>query len=89
MGRTPGSWNSNRGGGMNLKAISAQPETVFENQLNLISASEFCDRFGYSMKTIYEWKYRPKKNKIPEKLVVKIRGKLFVRADIFLNLVPL
>jgi hypothetical protein len=60
---------------------------VFENQINLMKASEFCTRFGYSMKTIYEWKYRPKRNKVPTDLVVKFRGKLFIRTDILRTLV--
>ena len=60
---------------------------VFDNLVSLMKASEFCSRFGYSMKTVYDWKYRPKKNKIPDDLVVKIRGKLFVRTDILKGLI--
>lgn len=63
-------------------------ELVFENQIHLIPASEFCSRFGYSMKTIYEWKYRPRRNKIPQGLVTKFRGKLFIRTDILKGLFP-
>ncbi len=59
---------------------------VFEN--SLMKASEFCSAFGYSMKTIYEWKYRPRKNKVPDDLVVKFRGKLFIRTDILRGLAP-
>lgn len=61
---------------------------VFENSMNLIPASEFCSRFGYSMKTIYEWKYRAKRNKVPPGLVTKFRGKLFIRTDILKGLFP-
>ncbi len=61
---------------------------VFENSINLMEASEFCSQFGYSIKTIYEWKYRPKRNKVPENLVVKFRGKLFIRVDILRSLIP-
>jgi hypothetical protein len=60
----------------------------FDNQVPLMAATEFCSRFGYSMKTIYDWRYRPKKNKVPDKMVVKIRGKLFVRTDIYRSLIP-
>jgi hypothetical protein len=63
-------------------------EMFFDNQLPLMTAADFCSRFGYSIKTIYDWKYRPKKNKIPEKMVIKIRGKLFVRMDIYKSLIP-
>jgi hypothetical protein len=71
------------------RAISGREEVappVFEN--TLMKASEFCSAFGYSMKTIYEWKYRPKKNKVPDDLVVKFRGKLFIRTDILRGLAP-
>ena len=62
---------------------------LFDNQLPLMTVEEFCSRFGYSKKTIYDWRYRPKKNKIPQKLVVKIRGKIFIRTDVYRSLVPL
>ena len=64
------------------------PQPVFENQFQFLQASEFCSRFGYSMKTIYEWRYRPKRNKIPDNLVVKFRGKLYVRTDVLKSLTP-
>lgn len=67
--------------------IASRERTVFENQPELIKASDFCKRYGYSMKTIYEWKYRPKRNRIPEGLVVKFRGKLFIRTDILGSLI--
>jgi hypothetical protein len=60
---------------------------IFENSFELMKASEFCIRFGYSMKTIYEWNYRPKKHNIPDNLVVKFRGKLFIRTDILKSLI--
>lgn len=69
------------------QARGVPPAMVFENQIDLMKASEFCTRFGYSMKTIYEWKYRPKRNKVPADLVVKFRGKLFIRTDILKTLV--
>ena len=65
------------------------PEEIFENGIELMKASEFCSRFGYSMKTIYEWKYRPKRNKVPDNLVVKFRGKLFIRTDVLRGLSPI
>jgi hypothetical protein len=61
---------------------------VFENSMNLISVPEFCSRFGYSTKTIYEWRYRPKRNKVPADLVVKFRKRLFIRKDILQGLIP-
>lgn len=61
---------------------------LFDNSLGLIPASEFCSRFGYSIKTVYDWRYRPKKNKVPAELVVKFRGKLFVRISLLNGLAP-
>ncbi|MBI4403618.1 MAG: hypothetical protein HY537_05630 [Deltaproteobacteria bacterium] len=61
---------------------------VFDNLFGLMSAAEFCSRFGYSIKTIYDWKYRPKKNKVPADLVVKFRGKLFVKTELLKGLIP-
>ena len=61
---------------------------IFDNSFSLIPAQEFCSRFGYSIKTIYDWKYRPKKNNVPTDLVVKFRGKLFIQKDILKNLIP-
>lgn len=68
---------------------SLNGDGVFENQLPLMTAAEFCSRFGYSIKTIYEWKYRPKRNGVPNGLVIKFRGKLFIRTDILRGLIPL
>lgn len=73
----------------NVSTGTHNPELIFENQFQLMKASEFCSKFGYSMKTIYEWKYRPKRNKVPENLVVKFRGKLFIRTDILRGLSPI
>ena len=70
-------------------SVGVAPEAgVFDILSELIKASEFCSRFGYSMKTVYEWKYRPKRNKVPDNLVVKFRGRLFIRTDILRNLIP-
>ena len=71
-----------------LRADTASAQ-VFDNQIPLMTITEFCSRFGYSKKTIYDWKYRPKKNKVPHNLVTKIRGKIFIRTDIYRSLVLL
>lgn len=64
------------------------PGMVFDKLIELMPAPEFCSRYGYSMTTIYDWKYRPHRNKIPKDLVVKFRGKLFIRTDILRSLIP-
>ncbi len=81
----PGTSRGSSIGGLNLPPSGVE---VFDNQVALIKASEFCSRYGYSMKTIYEWKYRPRRNKVPDGLVVKFRGRLFIRLDILRNLIP-
>jgi len=55
---------------------------LFNNKIELVAAKEFCEIFGYKISTIYDWKYRPKKNKIPEDLFVKLRRKLHLRTDV-------
>jgi hypothetical protein len=71
-----------------IEAGGSPPAMVFDNQFPLMTIEDFCSQFGYSKKTIYDWRYRPKKNKIPSNLVVKIRGKVFIRADIYRSLRP-
>ena len=73
---------------LNINPGGSSPGGVFENKIDMITASEFCSKFGYSMKTIYDWRYRPRRNKVPENLVVKFRGKLFVRTDVLKSLIP-
>jgi hypothetical protein len=62
-----------------IESGATSPDTIFDKKIELMRASEFCSKFGYSMKTVYDWKYRPKKNRVPADLVVKFRGKLFIR----------
>lgn len=69
-----------------MQPINSAP--FFDNLSSLMKASEFCKRFGYSMKTIYDWRYRPGRSKVPDNLIVKFRGKLFVRTDILKGLIP-
>ncbi len=70
-----------------IKAEGKSSVAACDNQFPLMTLEEFCSQFGYSKKTVYDWKYRPKKNKVPSELVVKIRGKVFVRADVYRSLV--
>lgn len=66
----------------------SEPFAFFDKKIGLIPASEFCREFGYSMKTVYDWNYRPQQNNIPKNLIVKFRGKLFLRVDILKQLLP-
>ena len=60
---------------------------LFENRIELVEAKEFCELFGYKISTIYDWKYRPRKNKIPDNLFVKLRRKLHLRTDVLRTMI--
>lgn len=55
---------------------------LFENSKGLLSPREVSDLLGISIKTIYDWKYRPSLRKVPQRLFVKFNRKLFIRTDI-------
>lgn len=57
----------------------------FDMGIELINAQDFCNLTGYSMKTIYDWKYRKKKYKTPEQLFIVLRNRLHLRVDILKN----
>ncbi len=55
---------------------------LFENQGGCISLREFCERFGYPIKTVYDWKHRPAKYKAPKDLFLKFNREVFVRLEV-------
>lgn len=55
---------------------------LFENRKGCMKISEFSERFGYPVKTIYDWKYRPKKYQAPKNLFLKFNREIFVRLDV-------
>ena len=57
-------------------------EQLFKNLPKLIRPQVLADELGLSIKTIYDWKYRGKTRNIPEKLFLKICGRLYVRTDV-------
>ena len=67
---------------LNGSDYSSRYRMIFDNRIELLEAKEFCRLFGYKISTIYDWKYRPKKNKIPDDLFVKFRNKLHLRTDV-------
>lgn len=75
--------------GLNVIGIGTDSDEsgFFDSEIDLIPIAEFCSRYGYSKKTVYDWKYRQKQNKIPNNLIVKFRGKLYIRIDVFKQLV--
>ena len=62
--------------------IQSRYHLIFDNRIELLEAKEFCQIFGYKISTIYDWKYRSKKNKVPDDLFVKFRRKLHLRTDV-------
>lgn len=57
-------------------------DTLFDNTKSLLRPHEVSELLGVSRETVYDWKYRSKKRGVPDKLFLKLRGKLFIRADI-------
>lgn len=55
---------------------------LFENQGGCIGLREFCDRFGYSIKTVYDWKHRPRRYGAPRDLFLKFNREVFVRLEV-------
>lgn len=66
----------------NCEKPKSPRSVLFDNRIEFLEAKEFCKIFGYKISTIYDWKYRPKKNKIPNDLFVKFRRKLHLRTDV-------
>lgn len=65
-------------------------EQFFENLRGLVRPEEFAKLTGFSVQTVYNWNYRTRAtSRIPKELFVKVRGKLFIRADVFKNWISL
>lgn len=61
-----------------------QNEPFFDNLKGMLRPEELSKKTGFSVKTIYNWRYTSTANeKVPMNLFVKFRGKLFIRADVF------
>lgn len=64
------------------KSDESRYSVLFDSRIEFLEAKEFCQIFGYKISTVYDWKYRPKKNNIPNHLFVKFRRKLHLRTDV-------
>lgn len=53
-----------------------------ENKIEFIELDEFCRGSGYSIKTVYDWKYRKRKYKTPNDLFAKFNAKVFLRVAV-------
>ena len=59
-------------------------DLFFENLPKMLKASRVASLFDISIKTIYDWHYRPNKRKIPVPmgLIRKFNGDLFIDTEI-------
>ena len=67
---------------VNRQSKEQQSILGFDNLPKLLTTKVVSSLFGYSINTIYDWKYRPKKYHIPRGLFLKVNQKLFIRSDI-------
>jgi len=63
--------------------LSEEIKPLFENLKGWLRPEELSKRTGFSVKTIYNWRYQSRSKDIPEALFVKFGGKLFVRTEVF------
>lgn len=73
--------------GKNDKSPDNKPENlvnylIFENRKGCMSLRDFSERFGYPVKTLYDWRHRPGKYKAPKDLFLKFNREIFVRLDV-------
>jgi len=57
-------------------------DSFFDNLKGWMRPQEVAETFGFSVLTIYSWKAKAKKRKIPDGLFVKFNRKLYVRTDV-------
>ena len=62
--------------------LNNNSDELFQNLPKLIRPEFLASLLGLSISTIYDWKYRAKMRKIPEKLFLKICGRLYIRTDV-------
>ena len=61
--------------------MSVNENTLFDNLPNIVRVQAMAKVLGMSVKTLYDWKYRPKMRKIPDDLFLKINRILYVRTE--------
>ena len=63
-----------------VDSADLQPEFVFfDNLPEMMRPERVASVLGISIKTIYDWKYRGHKRKVPENLFLKFNGALYIR----------
>jgi hypothetical protein len=58
---------------------------LFDNLPKLMRTEQFADHFGYSVATIYDWRYRGALRGVPSGLFLALNRRLYIRTDIFWN----
>lgn len=58
-------------------------EPLFDNLPTLLTPKMAADLTHSSIKTVFDWRYRPAKYGVPDDMFVKGGRKLFLRRDLF------
>ncbi len=58
---------------------------LFDNLPKLMRPEQIAELFGYSVATIYDWRYRGKLRGVPDGLFLSLNRRLYIRTDFFLN----
>lgn len=54
----------------------------FQFNREIMRANEVAQVMGLSLETIYDWKYRPQKRKIPAGMFMKVNRMLFIQTRV-------
>ena len=57
-------------------------QSFFDKLPELLRPESAASVLGLSVKTIYDWRYRQKQKKIPERMFLKLNRILYVRTEI-------
>ena len=58
---------------------------LFDNLPKLMRPEQVAENFGYSISTIYDWKYRGVSRGMPSGLFLSLNRRLYIRTDLFLT----
>ncbi len=64
------------------QALEKKPDEFFDNLKGWMRAQEVADTFGISVHTIYSWKAKAKRRKIPDGLFIKFNRQLYIRTEV-------
>jgi Helix-turn-helix domain len=56
---------------------------LFDTLPKLMRPEQFAEHFGYSVATIYDWRYRGVLRGVPSGLFLTLNRRLYIRTDIF------